>query len=238
MLSNQAGVSVFYGIRLTVTVISVLCSIVYLFVASALAGSIYCKRERISDGNVHISFTNGEVNSDKYPITYEFYGFGSNSPRERAEQPKQTTVPYRVTEKTGNGLAGKSDRYDKEVRDITDKISSISSNLSGNLLERKYQLKQIEALNGTLRALSPTGLSKKGFDDDDVWKQQDDIEERRSKTAIQTHIPTSVVDVTTGRQMVPVAGGIIDPGTGTFHTDVGGGYVNSETGTFSPKFGP
>lgn len=53
-----------------------------------------------------------------------------------------------------------------------------------------------------------------------------------------TNQPRNIIDVTTGRQMIPAAGGIIDPGTGTFHTDVGGGYVNSKTGAFSPKFGP
>jgi len=43
-----------------------------------------------------------------------------------------------------------------------------------------------------------------------------------------------VIDVNSGKVLVPAAGGVTDPATGTFYQRVPGGFINTRTGRFSP----
>lgn len=226
-----------------------------LFGVDLVAGEILSRIEILQNGAVHHIFTNGNVNTDRYTIAYvtRYYDPRENNvgSRETVSSPT-ANVSWRSPDgsTTKHGAQAKMRRTnpnDERFNRIVDKIQDLSGSLSNNLLTRKYQLREIDALNKTLRALAPmTSYGSGPASGAQISERQYEIEEPET-IATQTHgriqsrknsTPRSVLDVTTGRQMIPAAGGVIDPGTGTFHVDVGAGYVNSKTGAFGPKISP
>lgn len=138
-----------------------------------------------------------------------------------------------------------TDEYDNEIESRT---MSAAERVQADAIERANKVAQVrerQSSNRRMVELEQARLLEKRME---LIKSMEKVNKLGKKYNINsfddsikiqsTNQPRNIIDVTTGRQMIPVAGGIIDPGTGTFHTDVGGGYVNSETGTFSPKFGP
>lgn len=171
----------------------------FLFCTSiANADEILVRRETTGGKVIH-SFSNTNVNTEKYG---DKYSFRDMTAAERAQ----------------------ADRIAKANNAARQKEADHNRRVSAEIARARAYERQLELYKSMEKV---NRLGKKY--NIDAFDRSINIEATRQ--------PRNVIDVTTGRQMIPAAGGIIDPGTGTFHVDAGAGYVDSKTGAFSPKLG-
>jgi hypothetical protein len=154
--------------------------IIFSWVATAGAGMIYCKTETLPNGKRHYIFTNSNVNIDD---SFRILDYGEHA--QEVDNPKSVgTIPYRAMKNSTYQQTEKNNPYDDKAKEIMDKITFINSNLSNDLMTKKYQLLQIEALNKTLRTLTPLTSYGKGISnkDTEAREREDTIEEQKVET--------------------------------------------------------